>query len=137
MDLTLGVPEAGVLAQKAAALSQAARELSAFADQDPGLAGDCGVEVNALEARGILSGGVCERLGARCMDGIRNRRPIQISGGDLEQLERLEGVLSVASSRIGLKIAAIDAAGSQEGVAMLGSVMGFATGAVGLIRSVW
>jgi hypothetical protein len=49
----------------------------------------------------------------------------------------LEGVLALGAARIGLKVAAMQAAEGQEGMAKLGSIIGLATGAVGLIKSIW
>lgn len=137
MNLLLGVKEAQALFGKVHALGNAAQELSLFAEQDPGLAGDCGVEVNALEARNILGSGVLARISQRCLNGSQTLKSISIPASDLEQLQRLEGVLSVASSRIDMKIAAIDASQSQDGMAKLGTAISFATGAIGLWKSIF
>jgi hypothetical protein len=137
MNITVGSQEAALLGQKALDLGLSAHELAAFASQDPGLAGECGVEVNALEARTILSGGACSRLAGKCAEAAKNGRPAQVDAGDLEQLGRLEGVLALGAARISLKVSAMEAAEGQEGMAKLGSIIGLATGAVGLIKSIW
>jgi len=137
MNITLAPQEAALLGQKALDLGLSGHELAAFAAQDPGLAGECGVEVNALEARTILGSGACSRLAGKCSEAARTGRPVQVDAGDLEQLGRLEGVLALGAARINLKIAAMQAAEGQEGMAKLGSIIGLATGAVGLIKSIW
>lgn len=144
MNFTLGPQEAAMLSQKAISIGLAARELASFAEQDPGLAGECGVEINALEARNILAGGACQRLAGKCAEAARMGRQAQVDAGDIELLGRLEGVLALGSARMGLKIAAFDAMQSQEGMAKLGSIIGLtsgavglATGAVGLFKSIW
>lgn len=137
MNIAVGPKEAQLLGQKALDLGLSAHEFAAFAAQDPGLAGECGIEVNALEARTILSGGACARLAGKCSEAGKTGRPVQVDTGDIEQLSRLEGVLALGSARIGLKVAAFDAAQGQEGMAKLGSIIGLATGAVGLIKSIW
>jgi hypothetical protein len=136
MNIPLGVQEASLLGEKAAALEMSARTLSAFAEQDPETAAECGVEVNALEARTILSGGAAARISGKCAGAARSGRPVQVDSADLEALGRLEGVLALGASRIGQKVAALDAAHSQEGMAKLGSIIGLATGAVGLWKSI-
>lgn len=135
MNIQLGPSEAARLGQRALELSGAAQELCRFADQDPGLAGDCGVEVNAVEARTLILSGAPGRLAAGAREAARSGRPVQVAAGDLEQLSRLDGVISLASSRIALKRAAMEAAEGQEGINRLGSVIGIATGAIGLVRS--
>lgn len=137
MNIQLGAQEASLLSEKVAQLVLSARVLSSFAEQDPGMAGECGVEVNALEARTILSGGACARISGRCSEAARMGRPAQIDQVDLETLGRLEGVLALGAARIGLKIAALDAAHGQEGMARMGSIIGLATGAVGLFKSIF
>jgi hypothetical protein len=137
MNIAVNPRDAALLGQKAVDLSLSAQELAAFAVQDPGMANECGVEVNALEARTILGSGICHRLAGKCIDAVKAGRTIQVDAADLEQLSRLEGVLSLGSARISLKIAAFDAAQGQEGMAKLGSIIGLATGAIGLVKSIW
>jgi hypothetical protein len=135
MNVVLGPSEAVQLAEKAAALDGAARELCGFVDSDPSLAGECGVEVNAVEVRTLLMAGAPARLFRSGMEAGKSGRRMEVSTADLEQLSRLEGVISLSASRIALKSAAMDAAQGQEGMAKLGSIVGLATGAVGLVRS--
>lgn len=137
MDVTLSIREAAILAEVAARAEKGAWELSRFQETEPGLAGECGIEVGALEARTILQAGSLGRLRETASQAYRAGRPAVVQQGDLDQLSRLEGVLSLADSRVGLKVATIDAGESQEGMAKLGSIIGLATGAVGLWKSIF
>lgn len=135
MNLLLDPGTAARLAEKTARLILAGRELSAFGEEDPTLAGECGVEICSLEARTILSSGAPARVASLASDAARGRRQVTISSGDLETLSRLEAVVAMGSSRIGLKLATLDASASQEPMAKLGTMIGLATGAAGFIRS--
>jgi hypothetical protein len=137
MNVVLGPSEAVGLAEKAAALDGAARELCQFVDSDPSLAGQCGVEVNAVEVRTLLMAGAASRIFQRGTEAGRLGKRMEVSTEDLEQLSRLEGVISLSASRIALKSAALEAADGQDGMAKLGSIIGLTTGAVGLVRSFW
>lgn len=135
MNLTLDPRIAAQLAEKTAQLIGAGRELSSFGEEDPSLAGECGVEICSLEARTILAGGAPYRVASLAGEAARARRPVTIGTQDLEAVSRLEAVVAMGSSRIGLKLATLDASASQEPMAKLGSVIGLATGAAGFIRS--
>lgn len=139
MNVALSPREAAVLAQALERIELGAYELSRFADQDPDFAGQCGIEVNALEARTILVGGSCARLRAAVDAGRRMGGRTTVERSDLDQLGRLEGVLSVGANRISQRIASIDQAVAQsdDGMAKLGSIIGLASGAVGLIKSIF
>jgi hypothetical protein len=137
MKLTLDPAIAAQLGEKTARLIGAGQELSVFGEMDPGLAGECGVEICSLEARTILSGGAPHRVVSLAGESMRTRRAVALSSDDLEAVSRLEAVVAMGSSRIGLKLASLDAAEAQEPMARLGNLIGFATGAVGLIKSIW
>lgn len=128
---------AALLAERVGALHGAATELASLGEHDPGLAGECGVEVCALEARTILSGGAAQRIAVLSAEAARAGRPVSIGTVDLEAVSRLEAVVSLGSSRIGLRLASLDAAASQEPIAKWGGLIGLASGAVGLIRSLF
>jgi hypothetical protein len=135
VNLILDPGTAARLAEKTAQLILAGRELSSFGEEDPTLAGECGVEICSLEARTILSSGAPSRVAVLAGDAARSRRQVTVSSQDLETLSRLEAVVAMGSSRIGLKLATLDASASQEPMAKLGTMIGMATGAVGFIRS--
>lgn len=135
MNLTLNPGVAAELAEKTVQLIGAGRELSSFGEEDPALAGECGVEICSLEARTILASGAPYRVASLAGEGAQRRRPVTISTLDLEQVSRLEAVVAMGKSRIDLKLATLDASASQEPMARLGSVIGLATGAAGFIRS--
>jgi hypothetical protein len=134
VNLLLDPGSAARLAEKTAQLIVAGRELSAFGEEDPTLAGECGVEICSLEARTILSSGAPFRVAQLAGEAARARRQVTVSSGDLETLSRLEAVVAMGSSRIGLKLATLDASASQEPMAKLGSLIGLATGVAGFVR---
>ncbi len=103
---------------------QRARELVAFADGDPGLAAKAGVEVAALEAKMLLGD-----------PALRNIQSRTLGYHDLEKLERLEGVVSLSSQRMGECIASMDAEMSGRTVNNLGQIIGVAGGALGILKS--
>lgn len=133
----LGSSDALFLAGRAAAIGQAAREFIAFADQDPGLAAHAGVEISALEARVLLSGGAVDRVASLASQAARLGRAFDVSGQDIEAVSRLEGVLALASSRIDFSLAGMAAAEAGAGPSMLGTYIGLATGAVGLFKTIF
>lgn len=135
VNVNLDPDMAGKLAQKTAYLIGAAQELSSFDEEDPVMAGECGVEICALEARTILSGGIPYRVLAKAQEAGRIRRPFMVPVSDLEAVSRLEAVVSMGASRIGHKIASLDAAIAQQPTNMIGNMIGIATGAIGLIKS--
>lgn len=135
VDFNLDPITSSRLAQKTAYLIGAAKELSSFDEEDPGMSGECGVEVCALEARTILSGGIPYRVVAKAEEAAMTGRPFLISGSDLETVSRLEGVVARGSSRIGHRIEQLDAAIAQQPAATLGNMVGIVTGAIGLIKS--
>ncbi len=112
------------LAQSATAISAAAREFIAFAEGEPTLAAQAGVEVLALEARGILSGGAHHRLASA-----------GTVAADLEALSRLEGVVALAGARLDALDAAIAADSKGSGIEQLAGFIGLASGAVGLYNA--
>jgi len=130
-------PEYGsLLAQRTVGLSASARELALFGETDPDMAGACGVEVCALEARSLLASGVLSRVSAAAAAAMQKRTPLVLAAEDVETLSRLEAVVSLGSSRIDLKLAALNAEAGQEGIANVGSIIGLATGVIGFIKSV-
>jgi hypothetical protein len=137
MNVSFGPDVAGRLAEKAAYVQMAGRELSLFGETEPWLAAQCGVEIGALEARTILAGGSALRVGRLAEEAARSRAPVILASEDLEALSRLEGVLAVSSSRIGQAVALIDSREKSSGMENLGSVIGLATGAIGLYKSIF
>lgn len=104
---------------------QGARELVAFAEGDPALAAKAGVEVAALEAKMLL--------GDPALHNIRSRA---LGARDLEKFERLEGVLSMCSNRMGDCIASMDAEMSGKTVNSIGQIISVAGGAIGIVKSI-
>ncbi len=105
---------------------RSAHELSAFADAEPQLAARAGVEVLALEAKVMLHGG-----------GLSNLRQRRLGSTDFSNLERLEGIVTLASSRMGECLASMDAEDRSTTVNNLSQLIGLAGGAIGIIKSVF
>lgn len=137
MNVSFGPDVARRLAEKAAFVQMAGRELALFGETEPWLAAQCGVEIGCLEARTILSGGSAMRVGSLSWEAAESGRPVVLAAEDVEALSRLEGVLSISSARFSQAIATLDARMQSQGslVESLGSVIGVATGVVGLIKS--
>jgi len=137
MNVSFGPDVAGRLAEKAAYVQMAGKELALFGEAEPWLAAQCGVEIGALEARTLLAGGAATRVGRLAGEAAVAGSPVVLAAEDLEALSRLEGVLALSSSRIGQAIAIMDSRERSSGFDNLGSVIGLATGAVGLIKSIF
>lgn len=135
MRTTFDPKTAALVADRALALQGAGAELASLGEQDPDLAGECGVEICALEARTIIASGAPSRVAAMAGEAARSGKPASILTSDLDAVSRLEGVLSLGSSRIGIKLASLDAQAAQEPTARIGNLMGLATGAVGLFKT--
>ena len=131
LALTFSGDRAGALITKGKALGDAAWALVGLHETEPDLAATAGVEVAALEARGILEGGAVERVEASLNAGR------QASVVDVEAISRLEGILSVSEARIGACMGAIDAQQAPVSVEKVAGFIGLATGAVSLIRSIF
>lgn len=137
MQVNFDVRGAALLAERSATLGHAAKELAAFGDMDPQMAAECGVEIASLEARTILLSGAIGRVATLAGNAARSRQPVSLSVSDVETVSRLEAVVALGSSRIALKMAALDAEASQAPAAQLGNLMGLATGAIGLYKAIF
>ena len=105
---------------------RSAHELSAFADAEPQLAARAGVEVLALEAKMVLQGG--------SLSGLRQR---SLGSREFAALERLEGIVALASSRMGECSSSMDSEARDGAVNSLSQIIGLAGGAIGIIKSVF
>lgn len=137
MNVPFGPEAAGRLAQKAAYVQMAGRDLALWGETEPYLVHSTGLEVSALEARILLSGGAPARVVEAASRAARSGTPASVDAADLEAVARLEGILTVAASRLGQAIAAIDAQNRSSGFETLGTAIGLATGAIGLIKSIF
>lgn len=133
MDQIQFSPEvAPALLKKVQEVMLSGGELASFADRDPFLASECGVEISALEARTILGSGTPERVVAAAVEATRLGRAFSVSRYDLDGISRLENVVSTASSRIAQKYMALEAAGSNS--SKLGSAINAVAGLAGLVK---
>lgn len=123
------------LGAKAHEVRMSGSEFARFGEQEPWLASQVGIELGSLEARMILAGGAADRVVAISAESIRTGRPASYDQADLDQVSRLEAVLAQGNARIGHAVAILDQQGEGPSVMQgLGSIIGFATGAVGLIK---
>ena len=136
MNLPLRPDQAAILMDRTVRLAGSARELALFGETDPFLAGECGVEVCALEARMLLSSGAVDRVARAATEAMGTGRETSVSADDLESLSRLEGAVALGSSKIGLKLASMDAEASQAPIQKITNLLSLAGGAYGFIRSI-
>lgn len=129
--------DAEILGQRALSIGEGAEALSRFAQESPELAQMAGVEVSALEARSILQSGSVQRVIHAAMGSAQARRAAAIGAGDLEAMTRLENVLALSGSRISASVQALDQQKARGGMDTLGSVIGLATGAIGLWKAIF
>jgi hypothetical protein len=108
-------------------------ELASFDEREPSLASDCGIGLAALEARTILGSGAADRVIHQAMEAQRQRRPFLVGQQDWNSVMRLEGVVSLASSKIAERYMALEAAGSNS--AKLGTAISVVSGIAGLIKT--
>lgn len=128
---------AAALAARSRRLQEAAAELAGFAEREPELAALSGIEVAALEARSILSGGAAGRVCLSGADCAARGVPLSASRADLDALSRLEGLVVLSDARIGMRLAAMDAAERRGHLDGVGTVIGVASGAIGLIKAIF
>lgn len=134
--LSLAPGQAAALGVHAERIEGAAHELALFGEREPVLCGECGCDVPSLEARTILSGGAPNRIAEAARHSALSGTPMAVTRSDLDALSRLEGVVMLGSSRIGFKMASLDAEDKQSGVTQLGGLIGLATGVAGLVKTI-
>lgn len=137
METTFPHDQAALLASHARRVGLAARDLAVFTETDHDLLAECGFEVGALEVKMALFGGAPARIAAAAAEAAAAGRNVRIRSEDMDALSRLEGLLTLAGARMTMRIAAIDSEQSQTGLTQLGSIIGLASGAVGLIKSIF
>jgi hypothetical protein len=110
--------DARLIGERSGQVVLSARELASFYEREPDLAARAGVETLALEAKMIL-----------------RESPRAMSGRDLDAVQRLEGLVRLASGRIDACIASMDQAADREAdpINQLAGVIGMANGAFGLL----
>lgn len=132
-QIPFGPEVAAALLQKVGEIRLSGVELSSFSDREPFLAAECGVEISALEVRSILGSGAIERLVASAENARRHGTGFSVYRSDMEGVARMEGVLSLASSRIASKYMALEA--SDSSVAKLGTAISVVSGIAGLFKT--
>lgn len=132
-QLQFGPEIARALAAKVSQVRMAGAELASFGEAEPGLSAECGVEIAALEARTILGSAAADRILSAAVHGAQLGRPFTVSEADMRAMNRLEGVLSLASNRIAQRYMALE--GASSNVSKLGSVVNVVSGIAGLVRT--
>ena len=132
----LGRRDAETLGLAAQDLAGRAQALVRFAEADPDLALAAGVEVSALEAKTILSSGAPGRVAGAAAGAGRSGQAV-IAPADFQAIGRLEALLFSSDQRLGQRMAQLDQARASSPYENLGSMIGLATGAVGLLRSIF
>lgn len=131
------LPDAGRLADAVARMESGAGDLCRFAEEEPDLASQAGVEAYALEARGILAGGAPRRVCLSAGECARMGVQARVGRADLDAVERLEGILAASASRLSHRAAALEAAERRAPLEGIGAAVGLANGALGLVRAIF
>lgn len=134
-QITFGPEVATALLQKIREISLSGRELASFADREPFLASECGVEISALEAKTILGSGIPDRIAASASEAARTGRGFFLHRSDLDGMNRLEGVISTASSRIAQKYMALESAASPA--VKLGTAINVVGGVINILKTIF
>jgi hypothetical protein len=124
--------DASYLAAKAKSASLAARELVAFCSEEPELAGQAAIEVLALEAKSILSGGAVERI----VLAARSGSPA-VRRDDLDAAFRLDTIASLSSSRLSALGVALEGEESDAPMNKLGGIVSIAATVLGMVKTIW
>lgn len=132
-QVEFGPGVARALLSKVDQVRLAGAELASFGEAEPGLAAECGIEIAALEVRTILGSQAAERIMAAAQQGAQLGRGFLVQEADMRAMNRLEGVISLASNRIAQRYMALE--GANSNVAKLGTVMNVVSGLAALVRT--
>lgn len=124
--------DAAYLATKARGVTLAARELVSFWSEEPELAGQASVEVLALEAKSILSGGAAERISLASKSGRPTMRQ-----DDLDAIFRLDTIASISSSRISGLEASLQDEESDRPMNKIGGIVSLAATMLGIVKTIF
>jgi hypothetical protein len=103
-----------------------------FCSEEPELAGQAAVEVLALEAKSILSGGAVERI----VLASRSGRPT-VRREDLDAAFRLDTIASLSSARLAALEGALDGEESDAPMNKFGSIVSIAATMLGIVKTIW
>jgi hypothetical protein len=124
--------DAAYLAAKARSAALAAKELVSFWSEEPALAGQAAVEVLALEAKSILSGGSMERV----MMASRLGKPV-LRQDDLDSVFRLDTLTSLSAARLAGLETAMEGDESDAPMQKLGNIVSIAATMLGIVKTVF
>lgn len=131
-SLSFSRDDAAYLATKARGVTLAARELVSFWSEEPELSGQAAVEVLALEAKSILSGGMMERISA----ASKSERPT-MRRDDLDAVFRLDTIASVSSARLAGLESSLGEEESDRPINKLGGIVSLAATVLGIVKTVF
>jgi len=124
--------DAAYLAVKARGAAIAARELVSFWSEEPELAGNAAVEVLALEAKSILSGGAAGRVVSAC----RSPRP-SVDSGDLDAVFRLDTIATLSAARLAGLGASLEGEAVDAPINRLGGIVSMAATVLGIVKTIF
>lgn len=131
-SLPFSQDDATYLATKANSVTLAAKELVSFWSEEPELAGQASVEVLALEAKSILSGGAMERIAF----ASRSKRPA-MGLDDLDAVFRLDTITSVSAARLAGLESSMGDEESDRPIHRVGGIVSLAATVLGIINTVF
>lgn len=124
--------DAAYLATKARGVTLAARELVSFWSEEPELAGQASVEVLALEAKSILSGGATDRI----VVASKSARPT-MRRDDLDAVFRLDTITSMSSTRLAGLESSLQDEESDRPINKLGGIVSLAATMLGIVKTIF
>lgn len=131
-SLPFSQDDAAYLATKAHSVTLAAKELVSFWSEEPELAGQASVEVLALEAKSILSGGAMERIAS----ASKSRRPM-MGLDDLDAVFRLDTITSISAARISGLESSMGDEESDRPIHRIGGIVSLAATVLGIVNTVF
>lgn len=131
-SLPFSQDDAAYLAIKAHSVTLAAKELVSFWSEEPELAGQASVEVLALEAKSILSGGAVERIAS----ASKSRRPM-MGLDDLDAVFRLDTIASISAARIAGLESSMGDDESDRPINRIGGIVSLAATVLGIVNTVF
>ena len=124
--------DAAYLVTKAHGATLAARELVSFWSEEPELAGQAAVEVLALEAKSILSGGSMDRIVA----ASKSQRPA-MRRDDLDAIFRLDTIASISSARMAGLESSLQEEDSDRPINKIGGIVSLAATMLGIVKTIF
>jgi hypothetical protein len=133
MDSVQFLPsDAAYLVAKTQSAALAARELLSFWSEEPELAGQASVEVLALEAKSLLSGGMVERISTTA-----NSAKPMMRRDDLDSAFRLDTIVALSSARLAGLESALETDQSDGPMNKLSGIVTLAATVLGIVKTLF